>query len=406
MPSGNILSTQRQSDFLSKGLGLPINKENTIKRPIAEKDKAPTSKGLKRKQDESLIQQHQESPPSKKAKTEGELFPNIEAKQALPEKGSEVDFNSSFLHKKAKPEVTKPELPKPETIYSHRQEPLINYNSRMSYKPTKYSSQFEKDLIGSDSGLMLKIANNIIEMRMGEQLDLLESFKHLNDKMRHIRSEKSKVLNDLAENAKLEDYWSSMRSLISYLTAGVGLVMGVGMAAYGVHTAYCGALAEGYEALVTFAAGLATIQSGVMTTIGGLGSIGSQWMQEKKYNEKMVNAIALCSSLLVGYNAIPQALPQSLLTTKTAMTAMKAFGGIGESISQHQISKTKANEYRIQAEANGLQFNREKNKSKQSKALGGMKLTELTDEVKAASGQIADEDRLKERIAQMLSSAA
>ena len=60
---------------------------------------------------------------------------------------------------------------------------------------------------------------------------------------------------------------------------------------------------------------------------------------------------------------------------ETAKKAMPVFGTISGSITQYQISKTKANEHLIQAKSNDLTFHHEKNKSKQSKALGGMKLT-------------------------------
>ena len=111
--------------------------------------------------------------------------------------------------------------------------------------------------------------------------------------MRHINKEKSKVLNDFAENAKLEDFWSSIKSYIGFLTAGVGIATGAGMAAFG---AYNGT----------------SILPGVITTIGGFGSIGSQWMSDKKYNEKMVNALAIISSLAVGHSLPLKVFPESL----------------------------------------------------------------------------------------------
>ena len=100
----NVLPTQQDTKTAPN---LPGN------RPGIEEDKP--SQVPKRKSAHEVFTRQEETE-TKKAKTEGELLPNIEQKP-LPEEAAEaVNFNSNFLHKKAEKqqETSKPTLAEPD----------------------------------------------------------------------------------------------------------------------------------------------------------------------------------------------------------------------------------------------------------------------------------------------------
>jgi len=299
-----------------------------------------------------------------------ELLPNIKPRTShisttINSNSNSIDFDKSFLYKK-------------------NQLSMEDFDKKLygNFKKEETTTDFERQILESEQGRLIKVANCILKMRMEEQFDLFNSFKILNEKLKFLRYEKSKVLEDLAKNAKLEDFWMSAKTIISYLSTGIGIFIGLGMTGIGAYNANS-----------------AIIKSGIVTVLGGIGSATSQWMNHKKYNETLTTAIAVCSSLIIGYNAIPKTLFPSKWSTIQALFQLK------EGIVGYQISNIKKTEYTIKEQEIKLQHHQEKNKSKLAKYLGGMKLNEYLNEVKALSTQIGKEDELKERIAQILSSA-
>lgn len=387
MADAGPMRIQSPMDVFSQNPSSPIHAAKT-KRRSAEEDTTQNTRGAKRKREDEQGTFTSEEPPLKRAKTGGELLPSVKrTEKALPEKGSDVNFNTSFLHAK-KPEGTarKSDL----TLGAHRRDQiLLNFDERLNAKDPEMTD-FERKLLASDLGHLVRVATQVIDMRMDEQKETLESFKLLSEKMRHLRGEKSKVLDDMIENAKLQDYWSSARDMISYLTTGLGIVTGVGTFTFGVAT--------GNPVFV---------KSGILSILGSIGNMSTKLMTDKNYDEKYTNAVALISTLLVGYNSLNSLpVPENMGLFEKGKTILGISTTAGQSVTQYQINQANAKGHIIQAETAKVQHHHDKNKTKLTKTLGGLKLTELLNEVKAASKQIGEEDKLKERIAQILSSAA
>jgi len=329
------------------------------------------------------------------AKNEEALFPNIKISEPLSERECDINFNRSFLHEKPSEQLIQDQKQIIQTQDTSKylqpviaSEPLLNFNRRF-YDSDSELSEFEKKLLASDLGSLVKIASQVIDMRMDEQKEALKSFKLSSEKLRHLRGKKAKLLDDLAENAKLEDYWSSVLDMVSYLSIGIGVTTGLGTFALGVYTG-----------------NLVFINSGMLSLLGGIGNFASQWMNKKKYNEKYSKAVNLVSILLVAYGAF-NTYPSLLNMKKVDMVknGLQAVGTTSQTIAQSQLTKMTAEQYNIQSANARIQHHHEKNKAKLTKVLGSLKLEELMNELKAASKQLGEEDKLKERIAQILSSA-
>lgn len=345
------------------------------KRPSIEEDKTQVARKRTEREETPSSSQSEH----KKAKRDqGELLPHIEKTNALPKKASDVNFDRSFLHSK------------PPTLDPHRRNQiLLNFEERLNAESPELTD-FEQKLLASDLGHLVKVATYVIDMRMDEQKETLESFKLLSAKMRHIRGEKSKVLSDMIENAKLKDTWTSIYDMISFFSVGLGFATGAATIFWGACT--------GNESLV---------KSGILSILGGIGSMATKWMADKNYDEKYTSAVSLISTLLLAYssfNTLP--IPKNMGYMEIGKSFLQVGGAATQSLTQYQISQTNAEQYTIQAETSKLQFHHDKNKSKLSKALGGLKMTELMNEIQAASKQLGEEDKLKERIARILSSAA
>lgn len=384
----------RPMDLFSQNSSSPIASGKTKKRTV-EDDTSQKTRGTKRKRDDEQDSFATSEPPAKRAKPQsGELLPHVKKTEGLPEKGSDVKFDRSFLHEK-KEEWTAA-TPQKEGQHSriklsdHRRDQiLLNFEERLNATNPELTG-FEQKLLASDLGHLVKVATQVIDMRMDEQKETLESFKLLSEKMRHLRGEKSKVLDDMVDNAKLQDTWSAVRDMVSFLTTGLGIATGVGTFACGFYTG-----------------NYALMRSGIISILGSIGNMSTKWMAEKNYGEKYTNAVTLISTLLVGYtslNTLP--IPQGMGKMGMVKSVMQVSGVATQSVTQYKLTKASAEQYTIEAESSKIQFHHEKNKSKLTKALGRLKLTELMNEVKAASKQIGEEDKLKERIAQILSSAA
>lgn len=364
MPSSDM---HLHSQHLERERALPSDRGY---RSVDEERESPVSRDFSEKsQSVSHSKQIGLSPSSLQPK---ELFPEISKNPTLPEKATEsVHFDRSFLHSK-------------------ENEPLLDYSLRMGYRPEEYS-QFEKDLMNSDAGLTVKIANDIINMRLEEQLDLFQGFKRLNDKLRFLREKKAKALDEIAKNAKLIDYWDTIKTNANYAAIGMGAVAGA------VEIG-CG-LSSGDGNL---------LQLGLLSILGACGNAGAVWMGNHGYNDKVVTVTSVASSLASGYGAVkPLNLPGLIGTIMGYGESLFKIGGVASNaLSNHKTAECSAKNYEIQAQTTQYKFFSDKNKSKQSKYLGAMKLTEMIDEIDAASKQLANEDRLKEQIALISSPAA
>jgi hypothetical protein len=306
------------------------------------------------------------------------LLPHIEKTNPLPQEGSDVNFDRSFLYSK------------PLTLDARRRDQiLLNFEERLNANNSELTD-FEQKLLASDLGHLLKVATQVIDMRMDEQKETLESFKLLSEKMRHLRGEKSKVLNDMIENAKLKDTWTSISDMISFFGAGLGFATGTATIFWGACT--------GDDAFV---------KSGILSILGGMGSMSAKWMADKNYDAKYTSAVSFISTLLIGYSSFKTLpIPKNMGNTEIVKSFLQVMGVSTQSLTQYQISQANAEQYTIQAETSKLQFHHDKNKSKLTKTLGGLKMTELMNEIQAASKQLGEEDKLKERIARILSSGA
>lgn len=308
-----------------------------------------------------IVKEHDQR---EESSSEKPLFPHLEEKHGLPEQTEEsVNFTRSFLHEnnfapsmgqeldfipqefikqKDKQEIEQPQEeeasatdPKQTQPSESKKEPLIDFRKRITFEPETYTTDFEKKLMGTSGGWMVQVANSIFEMRANEQVDLLGAFERLNEKLRKTHAKQREVLEELAENAKLEDNWTSIQSILGYL--------------------------------------------GPMTSIvGGLGIAG------------------------IAAAFLPKEL--SAYSKEMGMTALTAATTLGQGLTSYQTNKLGAERFRIQAKANDIKFMRDKDKSKRTKALNAIKLSEPTETYKAVSKQLASEQDLKERIAQMLSS--
>lgn len=377
-------------------------------RPGIEEDKPPQAP--KRKTAHEVFTRQEETE-TKKAKTEGELFPNIEQKP-LPEKAEEaVNFNSNFLHKKAEKqqETSKPTLAQPDwnpgevkgapgdkiALTSHRDqpqteakteqsqkankrhnrnEPLIDFSRRVEASPEEYTA-FEKKLLGTASGIPLQVANAISQHRMEEQVDSLDAFRAMTDKIRNIQAKQREILEEMSKNTELKHWWTSLKDAASYLSAGVGLIMGTGVALSG---------------------------GGILPLLGGIGSLGSLYLKKNGYNQEAANALSVLSLIFTGKGAL-DILPEGLIT---ATSGMQAFGQLSQGVSSYQVGKTQTKQYEVQSEYNEIKFTQDKYRSKKSKALGGIKTSDSIDVLNAVAKSNARENQLKESIARMLSSAA
>jgi len=292
-----------------------------------------------------------------------------------PIKGS--DCLTSLEEPDQKQEIF-PYLPREETFLE--QSSHVNFNRSFLYEK---KTDFEHQLLHSDQGRLIQIANCILQMLIDEQRHLFESFKTASKKLRYIQADKSKVLHELAENAQLEDYWRLARSLTNYLSTGLGILIGLGSSGVQV-----------YRGRGDFS----LIQSGIATICGGIISAGSEWMSQRKYNQSLTDALSLCGSLIVGSHVVPQSF-----FPKRKIDAFQILSQIGSALSQYQIAKTRASEHTINEKLTHLQHYQEKNKNKISTFLNRLNLRELIDQVKVLSDQIKNEDELKEQITKIIS---
>ena len=275
------------------------------------------------------------------------LFPQVKAKNELPETPSTPDFNTNSFSS-SKKNVSKPTLPRPE--------PLYNLNKRKNFTPDQ-SEKIFGSFMNMQGAIYAKLVDSIYDTRMVGQAHQMGTLEAVHKNQKKTQMEQFELLKETLKNAKSQETWSMVSDLIKYFGAGIGLVAAVGFSA----------------------AGGGNLNAALMAGGSAL-SMGSLYMSkhDKDYDKILTWGMTILGSCMSGYgmtkglSLIASELPQTLSTVQTTAFNFMNF------LTERKGIQAKADGMGIKAKANDLKFKQDNDTNTLQKMIGGFKFNELS----------------------------
>ena len=309
----------------------------------------------------------------KQSKQSAELFPGIRSCRPLPQKGSDVDFDTPSFRAPRTSLTQKPTLPLPEI---QNEEPIPQGET---------SSKIEKDILTrlphQGGAILAKLIGMITDYQTVSQQNQLEVFKATSDHLEEVRQKQLELVLNQIKQRKDSETWSYRGEMMNYLGAATGIIAGTGMIGSSV-------MSGGTSAI-----------PGIKVLAGSLLSIGAT-IAGKRYNEKKIStAVALGGAILSGFG-MWKAVKDFEAFTKLFGFANTTVGGVMQTAIAHRQGRVKAEQFGISAKNIKLQFKREDNEQTMRKIVGEMNSSkESTNLIGAATKALRTEDEIKSRIA-------
>ncbi len=395
---------------------------------------------LKRKSVEKQNTQDLLSPSSQNKKS-GELFPKIQRMLPLPEKGTKISFDKPAFSAPREKKESKPLLPQPEwvdpkttvatkstqtetpktswltgwipwnrekgstEVAEHRKteevlspnpwvrvktpkttpsetESLIDYHHRVN---TRGSSQKEKDdlahLPNHGGAILAKLIGMITDYQTMSQSDQLKVFGATSDTLEEIRKKQFELVMEQIRNRKKNETWSYRAEMLEYFGIATGIVGGSTMIASSVAT------------------GGSSVIPGMQMLAGSIITLTAK-IAGKSFSDKTVTPIIGIGGALLSGWGMAKGMAALGSVPKTLTTAGNLTTKATELIVGQKSTKTKANQFGLNAANAKLQFKREDSETTMRNLVGGFKASKASsDLLGVATKALRTEDEIKSRIA-------